>query len=196
MANPAKPDFAGMSQLDREDKAVELMKEAGYGEGGKPLNIEIRYNTNPNHEARRHRRRRHVEEDLRRQCDADAISISAPTTPICRKAANSMSPAPAGLPTMPMRKTSSASIVSSNTTFNYGHYENPEFDALMKKSYDENAIRPPARRSCTKRKPSFMRDQPIAPLSMTPSSGSLPTSQGWGDNGDNDHLSKYLSVKE
>lgn len=26
------------------------MKEAGYGEGGKPLSIEIRYNTNPNHE--------------------------------------------------------------------------------------------------------------------------------------------------
>ncbi len=28
----------------------QLMKEAGYGEGGKPLNIELRYNTNPNHE--------------------------------------------------------------------------------------------------------------------------------------------------
>ena len=39
-----------MSQLDREDEAVKLMKEAGYGEGGKPLKIEIRYNTNPNHE--------------------------------------------------------------------------------------------------------------------------------------------------
>ncbi|MDA4808044.1 hypothetical protein NY486_19440, partial [Enterobacter hormaechei] len=47
---PAKPDFADMSQLDRDDKAVALMKEAGYGPGGKPLNIEIRYNTNANHE--------------------------------------------------------------------------------------------------------------------------------------------------
>ncbi|MCE3519433.1 oligopeptide ABC transporter substrate-binding protein OppA, partial [Escherichia coli] len=43
-------DFADKSQLDREDEALKLMKEAGYGEGGKPLNIEIRYNTNPNHE--------------------------------------------------------------------------------------------------------------------------------------------------
>ncbi len=50
MANRPRPDFADWSQLDREDKAIELMKEAGYGEGGKPLNIEIRYNTNPNHE--------------------------------------------------------------------------------------------------------------------------------------------------
>ena len=27
----------------------ELLKEAGYGEGGKPLKVEIRYNTNDNH---------------------------------------------------------------------------------------------------------------------------------------------------
>ncbi|MBN8932155.1 MAG: peptide ABC transporter substrate-binding protein, partial [Rhizobium pusense] len=46
---PAKADFATLSQLDREDEALKLMKEAGYGEGGKPLSIEIRYNTNPNH---------------------------------------------------------------------------------------------------------------------------------------------------
>ena len=26
--------------------------------------------------------------------------------------------------------------LSSNKTFNYGHYENPEYDALMKKSYE------------------------------------------------------------
>ncbi len=39
-----------MDQLDREDKAKELLKEAGWGEGGKPLKIDIRYNTNANHE--------------------------------------------------------------------------------------------------------------------------------------------------
>ncbi|MFN6986754.1 MAG: ABC transporter substrate-binding protein, partial [Rhizobium oryzihabitans] len=33
---PAKADFATLSQLDREDEALKLMKEAGYGEGGKP----------------------------------------------------------------------------------------------------------------------------------------------------------------
>jgi hypothetical protein len=48
--DPSKADFADKSQLDREDEALKLMKEAGYGEGGKPLDIEIRYNTNPNHE--------------------------------------------------------------------------------------------------------------------------------------------------
>ena len=47
---PAKADFASMSQLDREDEAKKLLTEAGYGPGGKPLKIEIRYNTNANHE--------------------------------------------------------------------------------------------------------------------------------------------------
>ena len=42
-------DFAGSGQLDREDKAAALLKEAGYGQGGKPLKIEIRYNTKDNH---------------------------------------------------------------------------------------------------------------------------------------------------
>src|SRR5690606_40937533 len=46
---PAEADFAAMSQLDREDEARKLIEEAGYGPGGKPLKIEIRYNTNDAH---------------------------------------------------------------------------------------------------------------------------------------------------
>ncbi len=38
-----------ISPIDREDKAKALLKEAGYGEGGKPLDVEIRYNTSDNH---------------------------------------------------------------------------------------------------------------------------------------------------
>lgn len=41
--------YAGMTQAQRLAKAKELMKEAGYGKGGKPLNVSILYNTSANH---------------------------------------------------------------------------------------------------------------------------------------------------
>lgn len=44
----AEASFKDDLMLDREDKAKELLKEAGYGPGQKPLKIEIRYNTTDN----------------------------------------------------------------------------------------------------------------------------------------------------
>ena len=43
-------DFRDLSPLEREARARELMKEAGYGEG-RPLAVEIRYNTSENNKA-------------------------------------------------------------------------------------------------------------------------------------------------
>jgi oligopeptide transport system substrate-binding protein len=41
-------DYADMSQLDREDKATEILTKLGYGPDN-PLKLEIRYNTSENH---------------------------------------------------------------------------------------------------------------------------------------------------
>ena len=41
-------DYKDMSPIDREEKAKALLKEAGFGPGGKPLKVEIRYNTTDN----------------------------------------------------------------------------------------------------------------------------------------------------
>ena len=51
IANYGEPyvaDYADMSMFDREDEAMALMAEAGYGPDN-PLNLEIRYNTSENH---------------------------------------------------------------------------------------------------------------------------------------------------
>jgi oligopeptide transport system substrate-binding protein len=45
---PAEADYKAMSPIDREEKAKALLKEAGYGPGGKPLKVEVRYNTTDN----------------------------------------------------------------------------------------------------------------------------------------------------
>lgn len=43
------PDYAKWTQEQRDAKARELVAKAGYGPGGKPLEIEILYNTQENH---------------------------------------------------------------------------------------------------------------------------------------------------
>lgn len=43
---PPRPEWAGWSQAQRDAKAKELLAKAGYGKGGKPLTVNILYNTN------------------------------------------------------------------------------------------------------------------------------------------------------
>lgn len=45
---PTEADYAKMSQFDREDEAKKILADLGYGPG-KPLKLEIRYNTSENH---------------------------------------------------------------------------------------------------------------------------------------------------
>jgi oligopeptide transport system substrate-binding protein len=46
---PAEPPWKDMSLADRRDEARRLLEEAGYGEGGKPLEIELRFNNSGSH---------------------------------------------------------------------------------------------------------------------------------------------------
>ncbi|MEK1854217.1 MAG: peptide ABC transporter substrate-binding protein [Phyllobacterium sp.] len=191
---PSKADFAGMSQLDREDKAIELMKEAGYGEGGKPLNIEIRYNTNPNHQ----KAATAVADMWKKTFGANVtlmnLDISAHYAYL--QEGGKFNVARAGWTADYADAENFLNLnVSTNKTFNYGHYENQEFDALMKKSYEE---RDPAARSkiLHEAEALIMRDQPIAPLVNDANFWLVADKvKGWGDNGNNEHLSKYLSVE-
>ena len=48
---PVMPEFHDLSPIEAEDKAKALLKAAGYGPGGKPLNVEIRFNTSENNKA-------------------------------------------------------------------------------------------------------------------------------------------------
>ncbi|HYC03674.1 MAG TPA: peptide ABC transporter substrate-binding protein [Azospirillaceae bacterium] len=45
---PYKPEFASMTQVQRTERARQLLKEAGYGPGGKPLPLEVLLSTNEN----------------------------------------------------------------------------------------------------------------------------------------------------
>lgn len=192
---PSKADFAEMSQLDREDKAIELMKEAGYGEGGKPLNIEIRYNTNPNHE-----RVATAVADMWKNtfgASVSLVNLDVSSHYAYLQEDGKFNVARAGwVADYADAENFLALSLSTNETFNYGQYKNPEFDDLMKRSYEE---RDQAERSklLHEAEALVMRDQPVAPL-LTQADLWLVSDRikGWQDNAVNEHLSRFLSVSE
>ncbi|SFB46796.1 oligopeptide transport system substrate-binding protein [Rhizobium sp. NFR07] len=192
---PAKADFAELSQLDREDKALELMKEAGYGEGGKPLTVEIRYNTNPNHE-----RVATAVADMWKNTFGAKVTMTnldVSSHYAYLQEGGKYNVARAGwVADYADAENFLALNVSTNKTFNYGKYNNAEFDALMKQSYTEED---PAARSkiLHQAETILMRDQPVAPF-LTQADLWLVSNRvkGWEDNAANEHLSRFLSISE
>lgn len=192
---PSKADFAELSQLDREDKALELMKEAGYGEGGKPLEIEIRYNTNPNHE----RVATAVADMWKNTFNAKVTmtNLDVSSHYAYLQEGGKFNVARAGwVADYADAENFLALNLSTNKTFNYGKYNNPEFDALMQKSYAEE--NPEARSKLLHEAEALLsRDQPVAPF-LTQADLWLVSDRvkGWQDNAVNGHLSRFLSVSE
>jgi oligopeptide transport system substrate-binding protein len=191
----AKADFASMSQLDREDEAVKLMKEAGYGEGGKPLSVEIRYNTNPNHE-----RVATAVADMWKTtfgANVSLVNLDVASHYGYLQEGGKFNVARAGwVADYADAENFLALSVSTNKTFNYSKFNNPEFDALMKKSYDEKD--PAARNKILHEAETIlMKEQPVAPF-LTQAELWLVSSRvkGWVDNSANEHLSRFLSVSE
>ena len=120
-----------MSPIDREEKAKALLKEAGFGPGGKPLKVEIRYNTTDNN---------------RNTVVAVADSGSGPSA--SRRPSSTRT---ARRHFAHLRDGGDFDIArygwigdysdpqnflflveSDNKGFNYGKYNNPQFDELMK----------------------------------------------------------------
>jgi len=190
---PAVPDFASMSQLDREDKAKELLKAAGYGEGGKPLKIEIRYNTNDNH-----KKAALAVADNWKAVGAEVTLFNSDvkTHYAYLQSGGAFNAARAAwVADYADPENFLAMNVSSNKTFNYAHYSNPDYDALMKKSYEERD--PAARAKILEQAEALLaRDQPAATV-MTNAALWLisPKVKGFVDNSVNQHLTRFLSVQ-
>ena len=191
----AVPEWASLSQIDREDKAVALMKEAGYGEGAKPLSIEIRYNTNANHE-----RVATAVADMWKNTFGASVTMTnldVASHYAYLQEGGAFNVARAGwVSDYADAENFLALNVSTNTSFNYGKYNNPEFDALMAKSYTE-ADAEARKKIMHDAEVILMRDQPIAPLMSTANLWLVSDRvSGWQDNAANEHLSRFLRVAE
>ena len=190
---PALPDFASMSQLDREDKAKALLKEAGYGEGGKPLKIEIRYNTNDNH-----KKAALAVADNWKALGAEVTLFNSDVkthysyleTGGAFNAARAAWVADYADP-----ENFLAMKISTNKSFNYGHYSNPEYDELLKKSYEERdlVIRS---KMLEDAEALLARDQPAATVMTNAALWLVSTKvKGFVDNSVNQHMTRFLSLQ-
>ncbi len=189
----AEVEYADMDQLDREDLALELMKEAGFGPDN-PIEIEIAYNTSENH--------KNTATAIADMWKTIGINVTYNVRDASAHYAH-------------LRDTDDYEVVragwigdysdpqnflflveSDNDGFNYANYANPEYDALMDAAAEEVDL--DARSAILKQaEEMFMRDLPYIPL-LFYSSHSLvsPKLQGWEDNIQNAHATRWMSIAE
>lgn len=186
-------DYADMPMLDREDAALALMEEAGFGPGN-PIEIEISYNTSENHKNA-------------------ATAIASMWEPLGVSVTYNVRDASAHYAMLRDEKVHDVARAgwigdysdpqnflflnrADNPGFNYGNYDNPEYDALLDKAAETTDL---AARAAilAEAEAIFLRDVPQIPL-LFYSSRSLvsPKLSGWEDNIQNVHPTRFLSLSE
>ncbi len=132
---PAFADFKDKSPIDREDEARKLLKEAGYGPGLKPLKIEIRYNTNDNN-----RNMVVAIGDMWKQIGIETTFINTDTkTHFAHlRDGGDFDVARYGwIADYADPQDFLFLVEADNKGFNYGKYNNPEYEKLMKDAAKE-----------------------------------------------------------
>lgn len=184
-------DYKGKAMLDREDEALKLLGEAGFGPD-KPLKLEIMYNTSENHKN-----------------TAIAIAdmwktIGVETTMVNRDLASHYAHlrekgdfdiARAGwIGDYSDPQNFLFLVESDNVGFNYANYANPEYDSLMDKAAAETDLEKRAE-ILREAETMFLRDLPFLPI-LYYSSHSLvsPKLSGWEDNLQNVHPTRLMSI--
>ena len=128
-------DYKDLSPIDREEKAKALLKEAGFGPGGKPLKVEIRYNTTDNN-----RNTVVAIADQWKQIGVETsfINTDAKTHFAHLRDGGDFDIARYGwIGDYSDPQNFLFLLESDNKGFNYGKYNNAEFDGLMKQAATE-----------------------------------------------------------
>ena len=190
---PADATWKDMSPIDREDKAKALLKEAGYGPGGKPLVVEIRYNTSENH--------KNTSVALANMWKPFGVEVKLVNTDLKTHYAllrdkGDFDVARAGwIADYSDPQNFLFLVESDNKGLNYANYANPAYDALMKKAAATKDLA--ARAAVLKEAEAIMvNDQPLLPLMFYGSKNLVsPKVEGYQQNVLDRHLSRFLSIK-
>jgi oligopeptide transport system substrate-binding protein len=125
---PAYMDYKDMSPIDREDQAKKLLQEAGFGPG-KPLKVEIRYNTTDNN---RNTVIAISEQWKQAGIETSFINTDGKTHFAHLREGGDFDVARYGwIGDYSDPNNFLFLLKSDNKGFNYGKYNNPEFDKLL-----------------------------------------------------------------
>jgi oligopeptide transport system substrate-binding protein len=158
---PAMDPAKDMSPIDREDKAKALLKEAGFGPGGKKLTVQIRYNTTDNN-----RNTVVAIGDMWKQIGVETtfLNTDAKTHFAHLRDGGDFDIARYGwIGDYSDPQNFLFLLESDNKGFNYGKYNNPEYDGLMKQAANEIDLKKRAE-ILFKAEQIFMRDLPWIPI--------------------------------
>jgi oligopeptide transport system substrate-binding protein len=188
---PAYAEFKDQSPIDREDRAKELLKQAGYGPGN-PLKVELRYNTTDNNKNTAVQ----IADDWKRiGVETSFINTDAKTHFAVLRDTGDYEAARAGwIADYSDPQNFLFLLLSDNQGFNYAKYSNPEFDALMKKAEAEQNL--DARAGILKQAEAIvMRDAPYIPVLYYGNNNLVsPKLKGWVDNVTGAHPTRFMSI--
>ncbi|TYC67267.1 peptide ABC transporter substrate-binding protein [Stappia sp. BW2] len=190
---PAYADYKDMSQIDREEKAIELLTKAGYGPDN-PVELTINYNTSENH-----KNTAVAVADMWKPLGVNVklINTDTKTHYAMLRDRQDFDVARAGwIGDYSDPQNFLFMVESDNDGFNYARYNNPEYDALM----DEAAVTVDLEKRADILKQAeeiFMRDLPFIPM-MYYGSMNLVSDKvaGFEDNLLNIHPSRWMSISE
>ncbi|MXN65828.1 peptide ABC transporter substrate-binding protein [Stappia sp. GBMRC 2046] len=190
---PAYADYKDMAQIDREDKAIELLEKAGYGPDN-PLSLELRYNTSENN-----KNTAVAVADMWKPLGVNVSLVNTDTKThyAYLREKGDFDVARAGwIGDYSDPQNFLFLVESDNDGFNYANYANPEYDKLMDDAAAETDLE--KRAAILKQAEAiFMRDLPYIPM-LYYGSRSLVSNKlhGWEDNLLNVHPSRYMSISE
>ncbi|WP_299811837.1 peptide ABC transporter substrate-binding protein [uncultured Roseibium sp.] len=191
--DPAFADYKDMSQIDREEKALELLENAGYGPDN-PFQLTINYNTSENH-----KNTAVAVADMWKPLGVDVSLVNTDTKThyAMLRDRQDFDVARAGwIGDYSDPQNFLFMVESDNDGFNYARYNNPEYDALM----DEAAVTVDLEKRAEvlkKAEEIFMRDLPFIPM-MYYGSMNLVSDKvaGFEDNLLNIHPSRWMTISE
>ena len=188
---PAYADYKDLPMFDREEQAMVLLAEAGFGPDN-PLQVEIRYNSSENHQ-----KTATAVADMWKPL---GVEVTLFNTDLKSHYAHlrdrgDFDVARAGwIGDYSDPQNFLFMVESDNTGFNYARYENPEYDALMDKAAATADLEARAE-ILLQAEAMFMRDLPFIPLMYYSSKNLVSSSlQGWEDNIQDVHASRWMSI--
>lgn len=190
---PAIADYASQSMLDREERAIALLSEAGFGPDN-PLTLEIRYNTSENH--------KQVALAIADMWKPLGVEVTLLNTDVAthyaylRDGGNFQVARAGWIGDYNDAQNFLFMVESDNTGFNYAKYDNPEYDALM----DEAAVTVDLEKRAgilRSAEDLFMRDLPFVPIYHYANLELVSDKiEGWEQNLQGRHLARYVKIKE